>query len=374
MSINMIEIPSPGTPVEELATPSLLLDLRILERNIAMMHDFFRERLVKVRNVTKGHKCPEIAKLQMTAAGAVPYGLGCSKVAEAQVMVEAGARDIRMIEQVVGRAKVAGLVELARRVHVIALADDPAHVEELAEAAEAAKLTLDVMVEIEIGLNRCGVQPGQPAVSLVKRIAGKKSLRFAGIGAHEGTIADKNRNNRIKLILERVQRLLNTREDLERAGFTVEICGAGSTTSWNIAGTMEGITEIDPGSYALMDSGLVETIPDLEFSPAISVVGTVISHAAADRATIDCGHKALGRAADGGMPSMTSPHDVRVSRLNSEHGILQVGAGTAIAIGDRISMIPRYHGSVVPAYDRFICVRDSKVECAWDIAARTCHQ
>lgn len=251
----MIEIPSPGTPVEELATPSLLLDLRILERNIAMMHDFFRERLVKVRNVTKGHKCPEIAKLQMTAAGAVPYGLGCSKVAEAQVMVEAGARDIRMIEQVVGRAKVAGLVELARRVHVIALADDPAHVEELAEAAEAAKLTLDVMVEIEIGLNRCGVQPGQPAVSLVKRIAGKKSLRFAGIGAHEGTIADKNRNNRIKLILERVQRLLNTREDLERAGFTVEICGAGSTTSWNIAGTMEGITEIDPGSYALMDLG-----------------------------------------------------------------------------------------------------------------------
>jgi D-serine deaminase-like pyridoxal phosphate-dependent protein len=266
------------------------------------------------------------------------------------------------------------LVDLARRVHVIALADDPAHVEELAEAAEAAGVKLDVMIEIEIGLNRCGVLPGQPAVSLAGRIAGKKSLRFAGIGAHEGTIADKNRDNRIKRTRERVQRLINTREDLERAGFTVEICGAGSTTSWNIAGTMEGITEVDPGSYALMDSGLIDAIPDLEFSPAIAVIGTVISHAAADRAVIDCGHKALGRAADGGMPGVTSPPDVRVTRLNSEHGILQVGKVAALSIGDRVSMIPRYHGSVVPAYDRFICIRDNKVECVWDIAARTCHQ
>lgn len=370
----MIEIPSFGTPVERVATPSLLLDLRILERNIAMMHDFFSDRPVKVRNVTKGHKCPEIAKLQMTAKGAVPYGLGCSKVSEAEVMADAGARDIRMIEQVVGRAKVARLVNLARRVRVIALADDSAHVEELAEAAEAARIRLDVMIEIEIGLNRCGVMPGQPAVSLASRIAKKESLRFAGIGAHEGTIADKDRDNRIRRTRERVQRLVNTREDLERAGFAVEICGAGSTTSWNIAGTMEGITEVDPGSYALMDSGLIEAIPDLEFSPAISVVGTVISHAAPDRAVIDCGHKALGRAADGGMPSVTSRQDVRVARLNSEHGILEVGTGVALSIGDRISMIPRYHGSVVPAYDRFICIRDDKVECVWDIAARTCHQ
>jgi D-serine deaminase-like pyridoxal phosphate-dependent protein len=374
MSINVIDTLRPGTPVAEVATPALLLDLSILERNIATMHDFFRDRPVKVRNVTKGHKCPDIAKLQMTAVGAVPYGLGCSKVTEAEVMVGAGARDIRMIEQVVGRAKIARLVELAQRVHVIALADDPRHVEELAQAAEAAKITLDVMVEIEIGLNRCGVLPGEAAISLVKRIAGKKSLRFAGIGAHEGTIADKNRDSRVKRTRERVQRLINTREDLERAGFAVEICGAGSTTSWNIAGTMNGITEVDPGSYALMDSGLIDSIPDLEFSPAISVIGTVISHAASDRAVIDCGHKALGRAADGGMASVTYPRGVQLNRLNSEHGILDIGPEATVSIGDRITMIPRYHGSVVPAYDRFVCIRDNKVECTWEIAARSCHQ
>src|SRR5215212_9078605 len=107
--------PRPGTAVEEVDTPALLLDLDILERNIETMHAFFRHRPAKVRNVTKGHKCPEIAKLQMTADGAVPLGLGCSKVSEAEVMAEAGATDIRMIEQVVGPEKIKRLVALAQR-------------------------------------------------------------------------------------------------------------------------------------------------------------------------------------------------------------------------------------------------------------------
>ena len=367
--------PPPGTPIEEIDTPALVLDLDVLERNIEMMHAFFRHRPVKVRNVTKGHKCPEIAKRQMTAEGSVPYGLGCSKVSEAEVMVDAGARDIRMIEQVVGRAKIARLIGLARRAHVIALADHPAHVDDLAAAAAAAKIKLDIMIEIEIGLDRCGVMPGKPALELAHKIVRQESLRFAGIGAHEGTIADIDREKRASRVRQRVQRLVDTRADLERAGIEVKICGAGSTTGWNIAGAMDGITEIDPGSYALMDSGLAEAIPDLEFSPAISVIGTVISHAAPKRAVIDCGHKALGRAGDGGMPKVLSPAGLCVNRLNSEHGILDVKEGVGeLLIGSRVSMIPRYHGSVVAAYEHFVGVRAGKVECIWEIAARSSHQ
>ena len=107
--------PRPGTAIEDVDTPALVLDLNVLERNIEIMHAFFRNRPIKVRNVTKGHKCPEIAKRQMTADGAIPFGLGCSKISEAEVMVEAGAKDIRMIEQVVGHAKILRLVALARR-------------------------------------------------------------------------------------------------------------------------------------------------------------------------------------------------------------------------------------------------------------------
>jgi 3-hydroxy-D-aspartate aldolase len=365
----------PGTPIEDIDTPVLVLDLDILERNIETMHAFFRNRSAKVRNVTKGHKCPEIARRQMTAEGSVPYGLGCSKVTEAEVMAAADARSIRMIEQVVGRDKVARLIDLARRVHVIALADDVVHVEELAAAAAAAGIQLDVMIEIEIGLKRCGVLPGEPAIALARRIAQERSLRFAGIGAHEGTIADLDRDKRAARVRERVQRLLNVREDLERAGIPVEICGAGSTSSWNIAGAMEGITEIDPGSYVLMDAGLAEAIPDLEFSPAITVMGTIISHADAQRAVIDCGHKALGRSGDGGMPTVVSHPGLRVSRLNSEHGILDITEGACgVTIGNHVAMTPRYHGSVVVAYDHFVCARNGKVECVWEIAARGSHQ
>jgi D-serine deaminase-like pyridoxal phosphate-dependent protein len=338
------------------------------------MHSFFRNRPAKVRNVTKGHKCPEIAKRQMMADGSVPYGLGCSKVSEAEVMAQAGARDIRMIEQVVGRDKVARLVALAQKVHVIALADDIHHVNELSVAAQAAGIRLDVMIEIEIGLKRCGVLPGEPALALARAIAKEKSLRFAGIGAHEGTIADIDREKRVVRVRERVQRLLNVREDLEKSGLPVEICGAGSTTSWNIAGAMDGITEIDPGSYVLMDAILAETIPDLEFSPALFVMGTIISHAAPERAVIDCGHKALGRSADGGMPTVVRPAGTKVNRLNSEHGILDIGKDAQARIADRVTMIPRYHGSVVVAYDYFVGLRDGKVECVWDIAARGAHQ
>jgi D-serine deaminase-like pyridoxal phosphate-dependent protein len=366
--------PVPGMSTAEVDTPALVIDLDILDRNIETMHAFFRDRTAKVRNVTKGHKCPEIAKRQMTANGAVPYGLGCSKVSEAEIMVEAGARDIRMIEQVVGRAKVARLSALAKKVHVIALADDMHHVAELAAAAEAAGIRLDVMIEIEIGLKRCGVLPGEPALELARAIAKQKSLRFAGVGAHEGTIANIDREKRAARVRERVQRLVNVREDLESAGLPVEICGAGSTTSWNIAGAMDGITEIDPGSYVLMDAGLAEAIPDIEFSPAITVFGTIISHAASERAVIDCGHKALGRSADGGMATVVSPHGMKVNRLNSEHGILDLARDANIKTGDRVTMIPRYHGSVVVAYDYFVGVRGDKVECVWDIAARGAHQ
>jgi D-serine deaminase-like pyridoxal phosphate-dependent protein len=110
-------------------------------------------------------------------------------------------------------------------------------------------------------------------------------------------------------------------------------------------------------------------------SPAISVIGTVISRATPERAVIDCGHKALGRAGDGGMPSVVSHTSVKVNRLNSEHGILDVEKDARdICIGSRVSMIPRYHGSAVVAYDHFVGVRNGKVECVWDIGTRGSHQ
>lgn len=369
-------LPLPGMAIDAVDTPALLVDMDVLERNIETMHAFFRDRPAKVRSVTKGHKCPAIAQLQMTADGAVPYGLSCTKVSEAEVMVDAGAREIRMIEQVVGAPKLSRLTALARRARVIALADDQHHVSMLDEAAAANGLRLDVMIEVEIGLKRCGVSPGAPALSLARAVAGKQHLRFAGLHAHEGGMMIADPGERAIAARQRLQRLVDCRDDLEREGLDVEICGAGSTTTWNIAGAMDGITEIDPGSYALMDQRMADLLPDLGFSCALSVLATVISRPAPDRAVTDAGHKALGMATDGGVPGVAWPSGVSVNRLNSEHGILDIDAAESgkIVVGDKVRLVPRYHGSTVVAYDYFVAVRNGVVEAVWPITGRGAHQ
>ena len=181
--------PPPGTALEDVDTPCLVIDLPAMEHNIETLHHFFRTRPARVRSVTKGHKCPAIAQRQMTADGAVPYGLCCAKVSEAEVMVDAGARHVRLIEQVVDKTKIERLMGLARNAHVIALVDDPRHVSDLADATASLGLTLDVLVEVEIGLERTGVLAGREAVELARSIEGCRSLRFAGLSGHEGTIA-----------------------------------------------------------------------------------------------------------------------------------------------------------------------------------------
>ena len=367
-------LPPPGTAYEDLETPRLVIDLAAMERNIETLHRFFRGRPARVRSVTKGHKCPAIAQRQMTVDGAVPFGLCCAKVSEAEIMVAAGARHIRMIEQVVGKAKVKRLMRLARNAQVIALVDDPRHVADLAEAAQAHDLTLDVLVEVEIGLNRTGLVPGPEAVKLVRSIEKDNHLRFAGLSSHEGSMVITDPEVREERVRARIQRLLDCREDIERAGVGVEICGAGSSTTWNIAGAMDGITEIDPGTYVFWDHAFVESMPDQPFRTALKVLTTVISRAAPDRAVVDCGYKAMGRASDGGMPA-TDREGVTVNRLNSEHGILDLeGEGRALRIGDKVALTPRAFGPTVVAHEHYVGVRDGVVESVWPISARASHQ
>ena len=368
-------LPIPGTPVQELPTPALILDLPTLERNIEVMHSFFRGRPAKVRSVTKGHKCPAIAQMQMSAHGAIPLGLCCAKISEAEEMVQAGARDIRMIEQIVGQTSIARLMNLTRHAHVIALVDHPKQVDDLSEGAQFFGTKLDVLVEVEIGLQRCGVAPGKPAVDLARYVMGKAGLHFKGLSGHESSSGIIDPSKRITKQRENFQRLLNAREDVQRSGIPVEICGGGATMAWNVAGSMEGITEIEPGAYIVMDYGIKQTAPDLEFGLALKILSTVISRPTLERAIIDCGHKMIGLAYQGQMPATLIPSGAKISRLHSEHGIMDlVSEARSLRIGDKVELIPWYYGSTANANDYYIGVRNERVECTWRIAARGCHQ
>lgn len=365
--------PAIGDPVETVDTPALLVDVARLDANLERLHARYRRGVTQVRNVTKGHKCPAIAQLQMACDGSVPRGLACTKVSEAEVMFEAGARDIRMIEQVVGPAKIARLVALATQTRVIAVCDDLGQVRCLADGAAAGGVRLNVMIEVEIGLARCGVPPGPAALALARAVASNPHLRFAGLHAHEGAILDDSAAVRRSRATERLQRLVDCRTDLEEAGLEVEICGAGSTTTWDVAAEIDGITEVDPGSYALMDAKMIEAMPESGFVCALSLLATVISRPSPGRAVIDAGHKALGMATDGGLPTAIDP-SLRVNRLNSEHGILDVlDPARGPEIGEKIELIPRYHGSTVVSHAQMVAVRSGTVAGLWEVAARGAH-
>jgi D-serine deaminase-like pyridoxal phosphate-dependent protein len=367
--------PLPGTPVQEIETPALLLDLDALEHNICAMNSFFREQPCAVRSVTKGHKCPAIARLQMTVEGAVPWGLSCAKISEAEVMCNAGARKIRMISQVVGEEKLQRLVQLASRVELIALVDDLQQAEQLNSAALAQGRTVQVAIEVDIGIARSGVCPGPEATRLAQSITRLKGVSFVGISAHDGPVRILDRERRETELRRRIQLLLDTRADLERGGFDVKVCAVGSTVASRVAGSMPGITEIEPGSYATMDHGTFTLAPELGFKMAMSVLTTVISRPTSDRAVVDCGHKTIGLSYNGEVPGIIDIPDVSVNRLNAEQGILDLKSdGRQLAIGDRVALYPHYNGSTVNANDYFVCVRGGIVEAIWKIEARGCHQ
>lgn len=231
------------------------------------------------------------------------------------------------------------------------------------------------MVEIDIGLRRCGVQPGASAVALAQYITRHRQLRFQSLSGYElsNSIADPaEREARQRMYF---QRLVDTRADLEHAGLPVEICAGGATAAWRVAGTMDGITEVEPGAYATADYGLIRAVPEMGYGLALKVVATVLSHLVPDRAVLDCGHKMIGVSQGGGMPGVLAPHGATMERLNSEHGILDLQQDArALRIGDKVELYPWHYGAVINANRHYVGIRDGRVECVWEIAAKGAHQ
>ena len=372
-------LPLPGTPIEELDTPALVIDLPTFEANIAKLHGFFEQQVCKVSPTVKSHKCPDIAHRQL-AAGGNTGAICVAKVGEAEVMAQCGINHIRIINQVVGRTKVRRLVHLARNVDLTVCVDDGNNVDELSEAAQAIGATLSCLVEINVGLNRSGVEPGKPALELAQWIARSPRLRFAGLLGYEGGMVVPDFEERSIKTRERIQLLLDSKELIEDSGLPVEIASAGGTGTWNITGVIDGVTEVNPGSYVFMDMYHFGYCPDFEIS--LKVLSTVLSKPRAGTAVIDCGHHGIGLDYSStlagyipnftGLPAVESPRGARVNRLNAEHGVLDLKGGEAenLRPGDKVVMVPASGDAAANLHDYFFGIRDGKVETVWPIEAR----
>jgi 3-hydroxy-D-aspartate aldolase len=370
----MLQVPPAVTGMreEEIDTPALIIDLDAFESNLDTMAALLTPTGVKLRAHAKTHKSPVIARLQM-ARGAV--GNCVQKVAEAEVLAWGGIPDILVSNEVVGAAKLARLCALSRIAQVAVCADDAGQVAAIEAAAADAGIRMMVLVEIDVGAGRCGVQPGPEAVALAVRIAGSKHLIFGGLQAYHGSAQHKRTlAERRSLIGGAVDASRRTVEQLRQQGLDCTIVGGAGTGTFEIESKSGVYTEMQAGSYVFMDADYGRNLdeagmPVSTFRHALFVLSTVMSQSQAGIAVLDAGHKAV--AVDSGFPTVWQRPDVSYTSASDEHGKLQYGSETAAPkVGEKVRLVPGHCDPTVDKFDWYVGVRRGRVECLWPVAAR----
>ncbi len=361
-----------GLPLQAVDTPALLLDLDTLERNIARLARAVTGASVRLRPHAKSHKCSIIALRQM-ASGAV--GVCCQKVSEAEAMVYGGVPDVLVSNQIVGAPKIGRLAALAKQARVAVCVDDASNVAALHEAATAFGVRLSVLVEVNVGSDRCGVEPGGPALALAKQIAASPGLRFAGLQAYYGAaqhIRDyTKRKEAIEAAGEKIRRTVDL---LRQHGLPCEVVSGAGTGTYEFEAASGIWNEVQAGSYIFMDADYLKNLkadgsPGGEFEPSLFVYTTVMSRPTKDRAVVDAGLKAV--SVDSGMPWVTGMQDVEYVRAADEHGKLTLhDPGRVLPLGTKLSLIPGHCDPTVNLYDWYVCYRNDRVEALWPITAR----
>ena len=351
-----------GQRLEEVDTPALVLDLDSFEKNLLTLKNAVAGR-VRIRPHAKTHKCPEVGKRQI-ALGAV--GMCCQKVSEAEAMVDGGITDVLVSNEVVGAQKIARLAELSRRARIGVCVDNAPTLHEIGRSG--AKL--DIYVELEVGMRRCGVAPGAPAVALAREIAKFPNLRFAGLQAYHGRAQHmRTMEERYAVIETASQHVQHTTRLLKEAGIDCPIVtGAGSGTfmfevesgTWN---------EIQCGSYAFMDADYARNewaAPLPRFEHSLFVYAAVMSRPSDQVAIVDAGLKAS--SVDSGMPGVWQRPGLAYTHASDEHGWVE---GPAVPpLGEKILLVPGHCDPTINLYDWYVCVRKGIVEDLWAITAR----
>ncbi len=350
-----------GLPLSDLDTPQLLLDLDVIDANLKRMFGAGKERGVNVRTHFKSLKCGGLAKYIHERGGTTFL---CAKLNEAEVLAAVGIRDILIANQIVSPLKMLRLADLAKRVKLTVCVDTEANIDQLSKAMAAGGATLGVLVEVDVGMARCGVLPGDAAVKLAQRVARSPGLRFEGLQGYDGhlqLIADMT-EKRAKC-LEGMEQLVGTRRLIEKAGLAVNTVTGAGTGTWEFVAGFPGVTEIQPGSFVLMDCAYQTVRP--EFGCSLSILAMVMS-VSPKWYVLDAGSKAISK--DFGMPMIKGQTGETVTRLSEEHTKVE-GEGMSAKVGDLREVIPAHCCATMNLHRKCIAVRAGKVEAVWPIEA-----
>ena len=356
-----------GQPVAALDTPALVVDLDAMEANIRRIADECRAQGVHWRPHVKSHAAPGLAKL-LVAAGAI--GVTCAKLGEAEIMADAGIRGILLANQIVGASKVARLVELAGRTDLIVVVDSPENVEAIAAAARARGICVQVAIEVDLGMMRSGVPPGEPAVALARRTCALEGVSFVGFEGWEGhTAAIEDAVRKRSAVAQAVELLTRTAALCRSGGIGVKVVSCGGTATFPMTARIAGVTEIQAGGGIFGDLRCREEF-QVDFAPALMLVSTVISRPSPTRIVCDVGNKSLNPYPIAPRPAELS--NVVSVRLSAEHATLQLAEANARpVIGDRVAFVVGYSDNTILLHDDLYGVRGGIVEVAWEVGARS---
>ena len=357
-----------GRPVRDLETPVLVVDLDRFERNVARMRQVILvEAGIRWRPHTKAIRVPALVHT-LLQAGAT--GVACATLGEAEMLAAAGVRDIMIANQVVGAPKIARLVSVGRQADLVVAVDCAAHLKALDAAAQAAGARLRVVVEVDTGMGRAGVEPGAPAVELAREAAACRALRFAGLMGWEGgrIAAITQPDDKRRAIEAAVGRLTDSADRCRAAGVPVDIVSCGGTGTYQIAAKQRGVTEVQAGGGVFGDV-YYRTHCGVAHECALTVVTTVISRPTPTRIICDAGWKRM--AQHPAPPEPVGVGDVRSLALSAEHARIELAAPrSSPAVGDPVEFVAGYADATVFLHDTLYGVRAGRVEAVWSVLGR----
>jgi D-serine deaminase-like pyridoxal phosphate-dependent protein len=348
--------------LDQVTTPALLVDLDAMEANLRDMANFFANKSCKLRPHFKNHKAPMLAWKQIRA-GAI--GITCATVSEAEILVEHGIDGILIANEIAGDDKPERLADLSRQASLLVCVDNCQSIRDLAAAQRNRKSQIEVLVDINIGLNRCGVVPGQAALDLARH-ARDHGLALRGIMGYDGHLqAVPPSPERDEIVRQGSKAIVESCALLESAGIPAPIRSTGGTGTYSVSGSYPGITEIQAGSYLLMDNMYVSR--GAPFQRALTVLATVISTRGRDHVVLDCGVKAI--SGERGLPTLKDIPGARLSALHAEHAIVELDTHSSplLTPGEKVQVWVHYSDATVNLHTRMFGVRHGEVEEAFPI-------
>ncbi|MCL2819241.1 MAG: DSD1 family PLP-dependent enzyme [Oscillospiraceae bacterium] len=351
-----------GTGIDKIETPALLVDMDILEENISIIESYFKDKKAKLRPHFKTHKCSEIAKMQIKAGA---KGITCAKLSEAEVLAAAGIDDILIANQVVESSKIKRLAELACSKRIAVCVDNPENIIDLSHAVKESGATIYVFIEVNIGMNRCGINTKEEALPLASLIQSSPGLVFEGLQGYAGQIShEADFDARVRGVKEAVEKVTGIKNHLEENGIKVNEISGASTGTYNITGDNTIWTEIQAGSYVFMDTDYEKL--SLSFKNALSVLATVI-HKRPGTAITDAGQKVC--CVTKGLPVIKNLPGITALKLNEEHGIINDTEDSLFYL-QKIEYIPSHCCSAVNLHDELYGVRNGVIEKIFQIDGR----